>query len=517
MPRNIPRRTFLALASAATAVGIDKAGLLCSNSASKNSNVQEGTVQVSHQREFRGVWVATVLNLDWPSQPGLSVEEQKSELIEILDRIQALNFNAIILQIRPTGDAFYQSELEPWSYWLTGEQGKAPEPFYDPLEFAIAESHKRNIELHAWFNPYRAGKNLPNGDIMKTVAPHISVTHPEYVYQYGSEQWMDPGAKVVQDQLYNVILDVVHRYDIDGVHMDDYFYPYPEYIKNPDVKSSEQHRPFPDDKTYESYQQLGGKLSKADWRRENVNKIIQRLSVGIRATKEHVKFGISPFGIYRPGQPPGIFADIDPYEDLHSDPKKWLEEGWVDYLAPQLYWKIEPPQQSYPVLLKWWTENNPKKRHIYPGIALYKIKTQNWPIAECEKQVEITRSLAPQLALGNIFFRMNFFNDSDVFSAFKNSTYAEPALAPAMPWKKSRFPVIPPTIIGIKDGKLTWKATNNRKIRSWTLYRQVDGIWKLLKILDAGTTEVKVEPGIYALCTVDRLLNESGGIKISVN
>lgn len=479
--------------------------------------LQQDTVSVSSRREFRGAWVATVFNLDWPSQTGISSEQQQNEFIALLERIQALNFNALILQVRPTGDALYQSELEPWSYWLTGEQGKAPEPFYDPLEFAVLECHKRNIELHAWFNPYRAGKNLPNGEPIKTVAPHISVTHPEYVYSYGSEQWMDPGAEVVQDQLYNVILDVVRRYDVDGVHMDDYFYPYPQHIKDPDTRSIEQHLPFPDDRTYESYQQQGGKLSKADWRRDNVNKIIQRLSVGIRATKEYVKFGISPFGIYRPGQPPGIFADIDPYEELHSDPKKWLEEGWVDYLAPQLYWKIDPPQQSYPVLLKWWIENNPKKRHIYPGIALYKIETQDWPVSEGEKQVEITRSLAPQLALGNIFFRVKFFNNSDIFDAFKTSTYAEPALAPAMSWKKDRLPVMPPTIIGIKNSKLTWKATDNKDLRSWTLYKRVGNRWQLIKILDAGTTEVKLEPGTYALCAVDRMLNESVGIKISVN
>lgn len=517
MSRYLSRRAFIALASAGTSIGFYKASCLHSNSKFQDRAFRQETVPVSSRREFRGVWVATVLNLDWPSQRGLPSEQQQSEFLGLLERIQALNFNALILQVRPTGDALYQSELEPWSYWLTGKQGQAPEPFYDPLEFAITECHKCNIELHAWFNPYRAGKGLQNEEPIKTVAPHISVTHPEYVYQYASAQWMDPGAEVVQDLLYNVILDVVRRYDVDGIHMDDYFYPYPEQIKDPDSKSTEQHRPFPDARTYESYRQLGGRLSKADWRRDNVNKIIQRLSVAIRATKEHVKFGISPFGIYRPGQPSGIFAEIDPYEELHSDPKKWLEEGWVDYLAPQLYWKIAPPQQSYPVLLKWWTENNPQKRHIYPGIALYKIQTRDWPVTECEKQVEITRALAPQLALGNIFFRINFFNNSDIFDAFKISTYSEPALAPAMLWKKAQSPVSPPTITGIKDGKLTWKAPKSADLRSWTLYQQVDNSWKLIKILDARTTEVKVEPGTYALCAVDRMLNESIGVKVSVN
>lgn len=508
----LSRRAFMALASTETALSLYKASHL-----SRFPSLGQDTVLVSSGREFRGAWVATVLNLDWPSQQGLSSEQQQREFIGLLERLQSLNFNAVILQVRPTGDALYQSELEPWSYWLTGEQGKAPEPFYDPLEFAIAECHRRGIELHAWFNPYRAGKNLPDGEPIRTVAPHISITHPQYVYPYGSEMWMDPGSQIVQDQLYNVILDVVHRYDVDGIHIDDYFYPYPESIKNPDSQTRKQHLSFPDDLTYQSYRGSGGGLSKADWRRNNVNQIIQRLFNGIRAAKKYIKFGISPFGIYRPGQPPGVLAGIDSYEDLYSDPKKWLEEGWVDYIAPQLYWKIAIPQQSYPVLLQWWTENNPKKRHIYPGIALYKIETQAWPIDEYQKQVEITRSLAPQLALGNIFFRIAFFNNSDVFNAFQGSTYAEPALAPAMPWQEAQSRVTPPKIILNKNGKLAWKATNDSNIRSWTLYRQIDNAWKLLKILPAGTTTVEVELGTYALCAVDRMLNESLGVKVTVD
>jgi hypothetical protein len=212
-----------------------------------------------------------------------------------------------------------------------------------------------------------------------------------------------------------------------------------------------------------------------------------------------------------------VQPNIDPYEELHSDAKKWLEAGWIDYLAPQLYWQIKAPQQSYPVLLKWWSENNPKKRHIYPGVALYKIETQGWPITELIQQIAITRSLAPKLALGNIFFRVKFFNNSDVFNAFSSSTYGEPALAPVMSWKKSQPSVMTPTILGVKDGNLTWKAAKNSKIRSWTLYQQVGNRWQLIKILNAGTTEIELEPGTYALCAVDRMLNESIGVKIFVN
>jgi uncharacterized lipoprotein YddW (UPF0748 family) len=462
------------------------------------------TVTVSHKREFRGVWVTTAWNIDWPSQRGLPVEQQKSELIEILDRIQSLNFNAIILQIRPTGDALYASQLEPWSEWLTGTQGKAPEPYYDPLEFAIVEAHKRNIELHAWFNPYRAGTSSQRSP---NVRPHIGVTHPEYVYQYDKNVWMDPGAKVVQDWTYNVILDVVRRYDIDGVHLDDYFYPYP-------VSGLK----FPDEKTYSAYQAAGGKLSLGDWRRDNVNRLMERLSTGIQATKRHVKFGISPFGIYRPGQPPQI-KGLDQYEAIYADPKKWLDEGWVDYMAPQLYWRIDPPEQSYSALLQWWTENNPKKRHIYPGNRLSVLDGKDWPISEYERQVNITRNLASNLSLGNIFYSMKPFKENrlGVFDTFKTSLYAEPALAPTMAWLGNVAPAIPESVV-VKSGKLTWKpAAASADIRSWTLYKQnADTSWKLVRVMNATTTAITLEPGTYALCAVDKMANESAGVIISV-
>src|SRR5919199_3143309 len=460
-------------------------------------------IKVSHKREFRGVWVATAWNADWPSKPGLPVEQQQSELIQIFDRIQSLNLNALVLQVRPAGDAFYASQLEPWSELLTGTQGKAPEPFYDPLEFAIAEAHKRNIELHAWFNPYRAGTSSQRSP---NVSPHIAVAHPEYVYQYDKNLWMDPGAQVVQDWTYNVILDVVRRYDIDGVHLDDYFYPYPVA----GVK-------FPDEKTYSAYQAAEGKLAIADWRRDNVNRMMERLSSGIQATKRHVKFGISPFGIYRPGQPAQI-KGLDQYEAIYADPKKWLEEGWVDYMSPQLYWRIDPPQQSYSALLEWWGGNNPKGRQIYPGNNLSKLDGKDWPISEYERQVKITRNLAPKLALGNIFYSMKPFTENrlGVFDRFKTSLYAELALVPTMPWLGTVAPAIPDDV-GIKDGQLTWKTPTSGNIRSFSLYKQNTDTWKLVRVIDAATTTVAIEPGTYALCAVDNLANESVGVVVSVS
>ncbi|QLE58272.1 family 10 glycosylhydrolase [Nostoc sp. TCL26-01] len=461
------------------------------------------TVKVSHSREFRGAWVACVWNSDWPSQTGLSVSQQQAELIDILSRLQALNFNALILQVRPEGDALYASPLEPWSAWLTGTQGKAPEPFYDPLQFAIAEAHKRNIEVHAWFNPYRAKTSIKGSP---NVSPHIAITNPEVVYQWGNQLWMDPGAKVVQDRAYNVIIDVVRRYDIDAIHLDDYFYPYPI-----------QGKPFPDDKTYAAYKAAGGGLSLDNWRRENVNQMVLRLSQGIKATKSDVKFGISPFGIYRPGQPSGI-TGLDAYDVLYADSKKWLEQGWIDYIAPQLYWRIDQTKQSYPVLLKWWTEINPQQRHIYAGNNLGQLDGKAWKNEEIEKQVKISRNQAGELSLGNIFFSVTSImeNRQDISATFQNSLYAKPALAPIMPWRET-IPPPPPKELQVNNRKLSWQPGDNQPVRSWTLYRQSGDTWTLQRILSAGTTFATVQPGTYAVCAVDRLANESQGVVINVS
>ncbi len=458
------------------------------------------TLAMSHRREFRAAWVATVWNGDWPSKPGLSVQQQQAELLAILDQMQATNLNALILQVRPEGDALYASSLEPWSNWLTGIQGKAPEPFYDPLEFAIAQAHQRNIELHAWFNPYRARTS----ERTVNVRPHLTVTNPDVVYGWDKQLWMDPGATVVQDRTYNVILDVVRRYDVDGIHLDDYFYPYPIAGQT-----------FPDDKTYQGYQAGGGTLALADWRRDNVNRLIQRLATGIRAAKPHVKFGISPFGIYRPGQPPQI-QGLDAYNQLYADSLKWLQEGWVDYLSPQLYWRSDAIAQSYPVLLRWWTENNPKQRHLYPGNNLGALSSNQWDLAEILHQIELTRQLMPQLALGNVFFstRSLAANYQSVSDRFRTETYADLALPPSMSWLEVALPVLP-TGVRASNGKLAWNASTTA-IRGWSLYQKQGDTWKLSQLLPLATTTVTVVPGTYALCTLNRVLVESKGVVVTV-
>jgi uncharacterized lipoprotein YddW (UPF0748 family) len=431
------------------------------------------------------------------------VEQQKTELLEIIKQLQFLNFNALILQVRPEGDAVYASPIEPWSAWITGTQGKAPEAVYDPLEFAIEECHKRNIEVHAWFNPYRAKTTTKSGS---NVSPHIAITNPEVVYKWGNQLWMDPGAKIVQDRAYNVIIDVLTRYDVDGIHLDDYFYPYPISGQS-----------FPDEKTYSAYKNSGGKLSVEDWRRENVNQMVWRLSEGIKKIKPHVKFGISPFGIYRPGQPPGIVG-LDPYSVLYADSKKWLQEGWIDYLAPQLYWRTDQTQQSYETLLKWWTQVNTKQRHIYAGNNIGQLDGKVWKNSEIEKQIVISRNLGNNFSLGNIFFSMKSLaeNRQGIGEQFKQVYYPRPSIVPTMSWR-NQTPPPPPENITFQDGKLNWQRGDNRSVRSWTLYRQTGDTWTIQRILSAGTTFATVQPGTYAVCAVDRLGNESLGVTITVS
>lgn len=305
--------------------------------------------------EFRGLWIATVRNIDWPSKPGLTVEDQKSELIAIFDRMVEIGLNGAILQVRPSGDAFYPSAYEPWSEFLTGEMGRAPEPFYDPLAFAVEEAHKRGLELHAWLNPYRARRHSETTPAAPT---HITIANPELVRDYGSFLWMDPGEPAVRQRAVDVVRDIVRRYDVDGIHFDDYFYPYPE-----------NNAEFPDEETWRRY---GNGLDRAAWRRKNVDDLIEEVAAVIRQEKPDVRFGISPFGIWRPGHPRSV-RGLDSYEKIYADSRKWLRLGWIDYFAPQLYWGSNAPQQRFSDLLKWWARQNVRGRNMWPGLAAHRV------------------------------------------------------------------------------------------------------------------------------------------------
>lgn len=415
------------------------------------------------EREFRGVWVAAVANIDWPSQPGLAVDSQKAELIRLLDRTKELGLNAFILHVRPAGDALYDSKIEPWSEYLTGVQGKPPEPFYDPLEFAVLEAHARGLELHAWFNPYRARHPSARSELAST---HIARTHPQLVKPYGSFLWMDPGEDAVRNRTVEVIVDVTRRYDVDGVHIDDYFYPYRE--RGPDGNEID----FPDSVSYSRYVEGGGKLGRSDWRRSNVDRFVKQMYAAVKAVKPWVKVGISPIGSWRPAVAPQI-RGFDAYESIYADARKWFVDGDLDYMVPQLYWPIARTDVSFPILLDWWAEQNPRNRALYAGLIPANVAANNWLGDEIIGQVYVTR--AHDGADGHVHFSMRSLIASGVFTPIdrmdtiaparldsintmrartqarrdsmthkmRTEAYARPALIPAMPWLDSDAPRAP--------------------------------------------------------------------------
>ena len=371
--------------------------------------------------EFRGVWLATVDNTDWPTRPGLSTQQQKAELDLLLDRAVELHLNAVLFQVRPACDALYDSKLEPWSSVLSGRMGRAPSPFYDPLEYAVTEAHRRGLELHAWINPFRVRSKketsppLPNS---------VQMLHPDWVRPYGDVVWLDPGLPAVRDYSLEVVNDIVRRYDIDGIHIDDYFYPYP----NAKI-------PFPDK---QSYAQYGAHRSLSDWRRSNINDFVHRLYDQTKATKSMVKVGISPFGIWRPEHPRQI-KGFDAYDKIYADSQLWLRRGWADYFSPQLYWTIDRQDVSFPVLLSWWVGENVQGRHLWPGLYTEKAGggDSKWSPAEIEYQIKIVRGIAP--AEGEVHFSASFLNPSTpggnmLVDYLKTTVYQEPALVPATPW-----------------------------------------------------------------------------------
>ncbi len=448
-------------------------------------------------REFRGVWVATVGNIDWPSRKTLSTQEQKAELLAILDRAVQLKLNAIIFQVRPACDALYVSRIEPWSEYLTGTMGKPPEPFYDPLAFAIEEAHKRGLELHAWFNPYRVRLLSASSPVAPS---HVSKTRPQLVRRYGDFLWLDPGEKEVQDYSLSVVMDVVKRYDVDGIHCDDYFYPY----KARD--SSGRELDFPDDASWRRFG-AGGKLSRDDWRRENVNTFIQRVYKSIKAAKPWVKFGVSPFGIWRPKNPPQI-QGFDAYASLYADSRKWLASGWVDYFAPQLYWEINSPEQSFPMLLRWWAAQNIKGRTLCPGINSAKVG-RGWQPQEIVNQIRLAR--AQPGATGHIHWNMQSLTHNAAFDGvLEREVYSQPALMPPSPWLGRARPGKPNLSVfnGQSSSQLEvrWTASGSDKAWLWLVQTRTGGKW-ISEILSSTTSSrvwYRTLPEAVAVSAVNR-------------
>jgi len=455
--------------------------------------------QNAPKREFRGVWIASVANIDWPSRPDLSTEDQREEFRAILNHHQKNGINAVIVQIRPAADALYRSSLEPWSEWLTGEKAKDPNPEYDPLTFMIEEADERAMEFHAWLNPYRAifdaakfyeDKSHIHLDTLKANISQLIVTdssntsgilsredyrnlaillnldttlliyqHPEWFLQYGNKIYFDPGIPAAQEHIYQVVGDIVQRYDVDAIHMDDYFYPYR-------IAGVE----FPDSLSFEKYGSTYAFDLKDDWRRENVNNIVKNLNKTIKEIKPYVKFGISPFGVWRN-------ASVDPggsntkagqtnYDDLFADILKWQKEKWIDYVIPQIYWYRGFELADYEILARWWNDNHYGVQ-VYIGQGLYRVdgasSTEAWrnPM-EIPEQIELNRSL-PNIQ-GSCFFSSKSVinNPLGVSDILRDDYYRHPALLPGMEWIEIKDPQKPGNL-KVRDSRrgflLEWENT----------------------------------------------------------
>ena len=412
------------------------------------------------RQEFRAAWVATVHNLDWPSRSGLSASAQQAELIRILNTCAQLRLNAVFLQIRPNSDALYRSSLEPWSQWLSGP---GVNPGYDPLAFATAQAHIRGLELHAWINPFRAKANK-NHSVGRG---HISLSHPEIIKPAGSVLMLDPGISRSRSHVLSVVEDIVKRYDIDGIHLDDYFSPYPPAVLR-DGKSSSQ-------------------------RRDYIDSFVSDMYDMVKSAKPWVRVGISPFGIWRPGNPSGIEAGVDAYENLACDARKWLRKGWVDYLAPQLYWRCEPAKQSFPALMQWWAAQNPS-RPVWPGIATARIKSSEdpgRPASEIARQIQYSRSLA-RTAPGQCFWSIrSILQNKDGIQKHIRALYPDAAIPPAMPWSGSAEPGQPNLSATGNSSvtSLTW-TPSGRPARKWAIQARYGSQWRTLCLLPGNQTKL---------------------------
>lgn len=437
-------------------------------------------------REFRGVWIATVANIDWPSQPGLPVERQKSDLRRLLDRVATLNMNAVVFQVRPMSDALYPSPYEPWSYYLTGEQGRAPEPYWDPLAFAVEEAHRRGLELHAWFNPFRAW-HATTGDTLSAL--HVRNRRSGTVVEYGEQTWMDPGSREAVEHSLAVVMDVVDRYDIDGVHVDDYFYPYPV------VDSTGVGIPFPDDDSWLGAGSVSGgalvdpespdsrEAARANWRRSNVDAFIHRMYLGVKSRKPWVKVGISPFGIWRPGHPEGV-TGFDAWENLYADARRWLHEGWADYFSPQLYWSLDSEGQPYDRLLDWWIDQNEMGRHIWPGLFTSRVILEGgayWDPPEIVRQILHTRTVSG--ADGNIHFSLRAMTPAPhgMGETIHREAYEEPAVIPVSRWIDMDPPAGPDAfLVPDPEGiRLEVAPRSDTAVRVYTVHTLTDDGWTL--------------------------------------
>jgi uncharacterized lipoprotein YddW (UPF0748 family) len=418
-------------------------------------------------REFRAAWVATIYNIDWPSAPGLPAATQKAQLCSLLDKLAELNVNAIFFQVRPHGDAVYASSLEPWSHWLSGTMGQSPG--YDPLAYCIQQAHARGIEVHAWFNPFRALANAA----LPTCPSHICRVQPRLTKRFGSLVWMDPGFPETRSRTLAVMLDVVRRYDIDGLHIDDYFYPYPVAggAKFPDGKTPAQRRAY-------------------------VDEFVRTMYSSVKQAKPWVRVGISPFGIWRPGVPAGTTAGIDACEDLAADARKWIDQGWCDYLAPQLYWRIAPQKQSFTLLLEWWRQQG--SRPVWPGIATQRIQSSDdpgRPASEIINQIAATRQIGRNWA-GHCHWSAKSLveNRGGISTLLKRGPYAEPALVPPMPWSSTAAPKAPSVSATLRGNATIVSWAGAADVSRWAIQARYGNRWVTAKVLPGPANSITLGP-----------------------
>ncbi|MDB5749486.1 MAG: C-terminal target protein [Massilia sp.] len=481
------------------------------------------------KREMRGVWISTHISLDWPNRTQ-TPQQQRNALVTILDHNKATGMNAAFLQVRSQSDAMYPSDLEPWSYYLTNNQGSAPSPAWDPLQFAIDESRKRGMEFHAWINPYRAVANTATENTAGLyAASHVSRTRPEWMLTVGTVKILNPGLAAVREHVTSVIMDIVNRYDVDGIHFDDYFYP--TGAINDDAAFAADPRGFP-----------ATVAGRADWRRDNINLLIAGVNERIRAAKPWVKFGVSPSGIYRSSTDPSVGSPSSSGANQHylsnfADTRKWLQQGWVDYLAPQVYWYIGQAGSDYKLLVPWWNQNA-FGRHMYIGIADYKMNTAGWTDPK-----QVANQIAMNRAQGNIggqiHFRHAFLaaNPLGYRTDLQQNAYTRPALLPAMPWKDTLAPGAPGALAASPGNNavvLSWApAPDTReemeKVRRFAVYRSesreidVEAGENLVGVTEAATpafADTKAAAGkyyYYAVTALNRLSHESAKSNLVTN
>jgi uncharacterized lipoprotein YddW (UPF0748 family) len=477
------------------------------------------------KRELRGVWIATYANIDWPNRTQTPTQ-QRAALITILDHHKATGINAVFIQIRSQCDALYQSSIEPWSADLTGTQGKSPNPIWDPLQFMIEECHKRGMEFHAWINPYRAVATA--SQLSSFSNEHVAKKNPSWILTVGTVIILNPGLQQVRDHITSVITDVVSRYDIDGIHFDDYFYP---------------SGTINDNSTYTTDPR--GFTNVADWRRDNVNLLIRNVYDTIKALKPWVKFGVSPSGIWRNTVANGGAGTNgqEHYSVMYADSRKWLQQGWVDYIAPQVYWNIGFAVANYASLVPWWS-NNANGRHVYIGLAGYKVNdpAQGAPWADPNQipnQVKMNRN--QQNVFGQIVYNttsMRVTTRLGFRDSLKNNYYSKLSLLPTMPWRDNTPPASPSSLVAMKYGNdsvvLNWTKTPSAaneldKAKKYVIYRSENDdvdISNAANILAITINDTSAFPDksiqanktyFYKVTALDRFANESASSNIASN